>query len=351
MKQVRATALLLAALLGLAWVLASPPPLTGPVVTAAPSAPGGSGKKITIALSYQAAPSESDPWHFMAQRWQALLKERTGGNIEAQLFPGGQLSGGNQQKEIELVQNGAIQASILPTGTLSVIDPRFQVVQLPWIVLNNDAAARLIDGPLGQETLGWLRAKGMEPIGIGSNGFRQLANRKRPVTKPEDLQGIKLRVPGSRVLVEAWKALGAQPVVMNFAELYTALQQGTVDGEELPWVFKFSTKFYEVEKYGTQLNYSFDLIYVVFNRQLWDSFAPADQEVLRVTAREAARAEREFLSRAAQRVVEQLRMQGMDIIILTPYQLGAFQAKMPPVYDQFAGAIGKELIERFRKGR
>jgi tripartite ATP-independent transporter DctP family solute receptor len=326
--------------------------LAGVLVTgSAPAQPAaGSGKRITIGLSYQAAPSPSDPWHFMAQRWQALLKERTGGRIEVQLFPGGQLSGGNQQKEIELVQNGSIQASILPTGTLTVIDPRFQVVGLPWIVPGEEAAARVMDGPLGRETLEWLRAKRMEPVAIASNGFRQLANRKHPVTKPEDLQGLKLRVPGSKILVETWKALGAQPVVMNFAELYTGLQQGTVDGEELPFVFKLSTKFYEVEKFATELNYSFDLIYILFNRPLWEGFAAADQEVLRATALEAAKAEREFLSRSGREAADKLRASGMDVVVLKPAELAAFQAKMPSVYAQFAEGIGQALIERWRKG-
>lgn len=328
--------------------LASATPATA--TTAATAKVEGSGKKITIALSYQAAPADSDPWHFMAKTWQSLVKARTGGNIDIQLFPGGQLSGGNQQKEIELVQNGTIQASILPTGTLTVIDPRFQVVGLPWLIPTDQAADRVMDGALGQETMGWIRAKQqLEPIAIASNGFRQLANRKRPVTKPEDLAGLKLRVPGSKVLVEAWTALGAQPVVVNFAELYTALQQGTVDGEELPWVFKQSSKFYEIEKFGTQLNYSFDLIYVIFNQQLWSGLAPADQAVLRATALEAAKAERDFLTKSDKDVVDKLRASGMDISILSADQLAAFQAKMPPVYAQFASIIGQDLIDRFKK--
>ena len=286
----------------------------------------------------------------MALRWQALLKERTGGNIDLQLFPGGQLSGGNQQKEIELIQNGTIQAGIQGGGTMSVVDPRFQVLGLPWIIPGDDAADTVMDGPLGQEILGWVRAKQMEPLAIATNGFRQLANRRRAITRPEDLQGLKIRVPGSKVLVETWKALGAEPVVMNFAELYTALSQGTVDGEDLPFPFKLSTKFYEVEKYGTRLDYAYDVIYPVINQQLWGTFDPADQEVLRSTAQEAARAEREFLKQSEQSVVEKLRSLGMEVNTLTPEQIAAFQAKMPPVYAQFASDIGQDVIERFRKG-
>lgn len=319
------------------------------VIVAAPAI-AGSTKKLKIGLSYQAAPSVNDPWHHLGLTWQSLLKEKTGGRIELQLFPGGTLSGGNQQKEIELLQSGVIQVSILPTGTLTVIDPRFQVVGLPWIVPTNAAADKLMDGPLAQETMTWIRAKRLEPIAVASNGFRQLANRKHPVTKPEDLKGLKLRLFGNKVLVEAWKALGAQPVVISFAELYTSLQQGTVDGEELPWVYKLSTKFYEIEKYGTELNYSFDLIYLIFNQQLWRSFSKSDQEILRSTAQLAAKDEREFLAKSNQEVVGKLKAKGMEITVLTPEQLAAFKAKMPPVYKLFAPKIGQEVIERFRKG-
>ncbi|RJQ62297.1 MAG: DctP family TRAP transporter solute-binding subunit [Desulfobacteraceae bacterium] len=307
------------------------------------------GKEIKIGLSYQAAPSANDPWHHLGLTWQSLLKEKTGGRIQLDLFPGGTLSGGNQQKEIELLQSGVIQASILPTGTLTVIDPRFHVVGLPWIVPTSAAADKLMDGPLGQETMTWLRAKRLEPIAVASNGFRQLANRKRAVAKPGDLTGLKLRVPGSKVLVEAWKALGAQPVVVNFAELYTALQQGTVDGEELPWVYKLSTKFYEVEKYGTELNYSFDLIYLIFSQQQWNGISPADQEILRSTAQMAAKDEREFLAKSNREVIDKLKANGMEIAMPTAEQLAAFQAKMPLVYKQFEPQIGQAVIDRFQK--
>ncbi|MHC4361664.1 MAG: TRAP transporter substrate-binding protein [Planctomycetota bacterium] len=320
------------------------------IVIAVQPADAAGGKKIKLGLSYQAAPSKTDPWHHLGLTWQSLLKEKTGGRIELQLFPGGTLSGGNQQKEIELLQSGVIQVSILPTGTLSVVDRRFQVVGLPWMVPTNAAADKLMDGPLAEETMTWIKAKRLEPIAVASNGFRQLANRKNVVTKPEDLQNLKLRVPGSKVLVEAWKALGAQPVVINFAELYTALQQGTVDGEELPWVYKLSTKFYEVEKFGTELNYSFDLIYLIFNQQLWQSFSPEDQQILRSTAQLAAKDQREFIAKSNQQVIANLEAKGMKITVLTPDQLAAFQVKMPPVYQQFASKIGQDVIDRFRKG-
>jgi len=307
------------------------------------------GQSLTLDLSYQAVPSDNDPWHHLALTWQALVRQKTGGRIQIRLYPGGQLSGGNQQKEIELLQNGSIQAAIFPSSTLTVIDPRLQVVGLPWIVPTPDAATRVIEGPLGQQTADWLRAKGMEPIALGSNGFRQLANRKRAVLAPGDLEGLKIRVPGSQVLVDTWKALGAEPTVVNFAELYTALQQGAVDGEELPFVYKLSTKFYEVEKYATRINYSFDLIYVVVSKKVWDSVPAADQELLRSTAVLAAKEERAFLDNGETRVVNELQSHGMQVTILTLAQIKPFQAKVRPVYDEFAPAIGKNIIRQWLK--
>jgi tripartite ATP-independent transporter DctP family solute receptor len=245
------------------------------------------------------------------------------------------------------VQNGTVQMSILPAVTLTVVDPRLQVVGLPWIVPSPEAAAKIIDGPLGQQTAGWLRAKGMEPLAIGSNGFRQLANRKHAVQTPGDLQGLKVRVPGSRLLVDTWKLLGAEPTVVNFAELYTALQQGTVDGEELPFAYKLSTKFYEVEKYATRINYSFDLIYIVVSKRVWDAIPAADQDLLRSTAQLAARDERRFLDTGDSSAVSQLQAHGMSVISLTAPQLKAFQTQARPIYTEFEGGIGKAIIQQW----
>lgn len=325
----------------------------GLVVACGPATPSstsnGSLQNLTIALSYQATPSASDPWHHMATTWQSLLQKQSNGKIQIQLFPGGVLSGGNQTKEVELVQDGTIQAAIEPTGTLAVVDPRFQVVELPWIVPTQQVADKIMDGPLGQETLGWVKAKGMEPIAIGSNGFRQLANRKHPVSTPQDLQGLKIRVPGTKSLVDTWSALGAEPTVVNFAELYTALQQGTVDGEELPYNYKLSTKFYEVEKYATTINYSFDLIYIVFSQQFWNSIPPADQQLLKSTAQAAAKDERAFITDSQQQTITQLQSDGMQVQTLTPQQLKAFQDKMPPIYQKYGSIIGQSVVSAFQK--
>ena len=325
----------------------SSPTTGGSSGTTAPTSED-SGETYSIGLSYQAAPSESDPWHHMAVTFKDLVEEASQGRITVDLFGGGQLTGGDQQTEIELVQNGTIAASILPTGTLTAIDPRFQIAGLPWLVPTEEVAEVIMDGPLGAETMDWLRDKGLEPLAIGSNGFRQLANSQRPVTEPADVEGLKIRVPGSQVLVQTWEQLGAEPVVVNFAELYTALQQGTVDGEELPFVFKLSTKFHEVESFATEINYSWDIIYLVMNPEFWEGLSPEDQDLIQTAATAAAEEERAFLSESTESVIEELRANGMDITILDADQLAEFQRAAAPVYEEFESAIGAELIQRWQ---
>ena len=306
------------------------------------------GESRSISLSYQATPSDTDPWHHMATKFKELVEDASAGRITVELFGGGQLSGGDQQTEIELVQNGTIDASILPTGTLSAIDPRFQIAGLPWLVPSNEVAEQIVTGPLGAETEDWLKENGLEPLAIGSNGFRQLANTSHAVTTPDDVAGLKLRVPGSPVLVKTWEQLGAEPVVINFAELYTALQQGTVDGEELPFVYKLSTKFYEVESYATQINYSWDMIYLVMNPDLWSGFSADDQKLLSDAALAAASDERQFLADSEESVIAQLQDNGMAVTTLDADQISAFQSQMEPVYKAFESDIGADLIAEWR---
>lgn len=325
---------------------------SGDTTTSSPSAdttePSDGGEELTFSLSYQAAPADTDPWHHMATTFKELVEDASDGRITVELFGGGQLSGGDQATEIELVQNGTIDMSILPTGTLSAIDPRFQIAGLPWLVPSTEVAEEIVTGPLGAETLDWLRDRGMEPLAIGSNGFRQLANNVRPVTSPEDVAGLTIRVPGSPVLVQTWEELGAEPVVMNFGELYTALQQGTVDGEELPFVFKLSTNFYEVEGFGSEINYSWDMIYLVMNPDLWNSLTEADQSLISEAAIAAAEEERQFLADSNAGIIAELEANGMEIATLSDDEVAAFQDLMEPVYAAFEDDIGADLIARWR---
>lgn len=320
-------------------------------VSAACGGGGGGGKNgsVTINLDYQAAPSASDPWHHMATTWQSLLDKASKGRIKIKLFPGGQLSGGNQQKEIELVQNGTIDAAILPSAIMSTLDPRFFVVGLPWMVPNQQAADKVMDGPLGKSTFDWVSAKGMHPLAAASNGFRQLGSKKGPVSSPADVKGLKLRVPGTKALVDTWKDLGAQPETIDFAELYTALQQGTVDGEELPLPYKVSTKFYEVEKYVTVMNYSFDLIYLTLSPNAWSKLSADDRKLVVSTAQQAAQDERDFIKNAEKSSVTELQDQGVKLTELTPDQIAAFQQKVAGVYDEFSSQIGADVLNTWRQ--
>lgn len=325
--------------------------------TAPPSEAAGGGsasegseaaKPVQIQLSYQAAPTDN-PWHNMANRFKDAVEKSSAGRITVQLFPGGQLSGGNQQKELELLQNGTIQASIMPSSTLSSIDARFGVVSLPWILPDFDAVRAVIDGDLGAEMMGWLDAQGLHAVAIGSNGFRQLTNSKHPVTTPDDVKGLKIRVPGNAVLLATWKTLGADPVAIDYAELYTALQQGTVDGQDLPFEYVLSDKIYEVNRYATELNYSFDMIFLTFNKSFWDGLSHEDQTIITQAAREAMAWEVDAEAQGQQAVEDQLQAAGMQVDRLTADQVAAFRQKVSGVYDSFAPKVGADVLKRFEE--
>lgn len=329
--------------------------LVGACGSSGASGGGGSGgggsaaaKSVTIDLDYEATPSPQDPWNHLATTWQSMLSKASNGRIKVKLFPGGQLSDGNQTKEVTLVQNGTINAAIFPSSILGTFDARFYVVGMPWMVPNQKAADTLMDGPLGAQTVQWVDADNLHALAIGSNGFRQLANSKHPVSTPADVKGLKLRVPGTEDLVQTWQDLGAQPTTLDFTELYTALQEGTVDGEELPLPYKVSTKYYDVEKYVTIMNYSFDTIYLTLSRGTWSSLSPADQKLVTSTAAAAMKNERAFEQQAATQAVKILESHSMKITTLTPQEVSAFQQKVAPVYSQMASKIGQSTLDTWR---
>ena len=222
-------------------------------------------KKISIKMSVT-TPSESSPWNIGAKKWAELVKERTNFRVEITTFPNEQLSSGNQQKGIEQVAAGVTGASLHSTIIYSVIEPKLAVVSMPWIMPNNAAVDKAMKGAPGEKVKDLIRAKGIEPLAFGENGFRHWTNSKRPLATPDDMKGLKIRVPGMKMYISLFKAMGADPTSMSFSEVFTALQQGTVDGQENPISVIYTTKLNEVQKYMTICNYSYDTIVLGVNK-------------------------------------------------------------------------------------
>lgn len=303
-------------------------------------------KKISIKMSVT-TPSESSPWNIGAKKWAELVKQRTNGRVEITTFPNEQLSSGNQQKGIEQVAAGVTGASLHSTIIYSVIEPKLAVVSMPWIMPNNAAVDKAMKGAPGEKIKELIRAKGIEPLAFGENGFRHWTNSKRPLATPEDMQGLKIRVPGMKMYIALFKAMGADPTSMSFSEVFTALQQGTVDGQENPISVIYTTKLNEVQKYMTICNYSYDPIVLGVNKKLWDSLDKETQDIMKKAAVEAMELNVKLTREDEAKQLDEMKKKGLQVNVLTPEQIKVFQASVTSVYKEQEPIIGKALLDMF----
>ena len=304
-------------------------------------------KKISIKMSVT-TPADSSPWNIAAKKFAELVKERTKGRVEITTFPNEQLSSGNQQKGIEQVASGVTGASIHSTIIYSVLEPKLAVVSMPWILPNNAAVDKAMKGAPGEEIKKLVRAKGIEPLAFGENGFRHWTNSKKPLTSPEDMKGLKMRVPGMKMYISLFKAIGADPTAMSFSEVFTSLQQGTIDGQENPISVIYTSKLQEVQKYLTICNYSYDPLILGINKKLYDSMDKETQEILKKSAEEAMALNIKLTREDETKQLEDMKKKnGLQVNVLTPEQIKVFQAATASVYKEQEPIIGKALLDMF----
>jgi tripartite ATP-independent transporter DctP family solute receptor len=283
----------------------------------------------------------------MAKEFAKVVGEASGNSISVRVYPSDQLSGGNMSKGVEMIRAGAIDAAFEPVDVMAVLDQSLLALSIPWIYTNYDEAEKSLLGTGGDYVKKALSAKGIQPLCFIHNGFRQLTNSKKEIRTPDDLRAMKLRVPGGDVFVKFFRAFDADPVAMSFSELFTALQQGTVDGQENGFDLIVANKFYEVQKYITAWNYSYGSFALVFNKKTWDGFNGDTQKMLQEKADQVCRLGNQNVveSEAAKRKL--VEDHGVKVIDLTPEELQAFRDKLGDYYKNVKEAYGAEAAAAF----
>jgi tripartite ATP-independent transporter DctP family solute receptor len=280
---------------------------------------GVADAKTTIKLAHVVA--EEDIFHIQSVKFKELVEERTNGEIEIKIFPNKQL-GDKESDLITMVQTGTIGLATITCGPITSFDSFFGILDMPFLFRNKDHAYKVLDGPIGQKFLDSLSSIGIKGLAFGERGFRNVSNNIRPITKPEDLEGIKIRVMQSPVYVETFKALGANPVPMGWGEVYTSLQQGIIDAQENPpWVI-WAFKIYEVQKYYSLTGHSYAGNVIMMNQQLFDGLDQDTQKLLIDAAREASAYERKTNNDGVAEILNNLREVGMGVneVDTTPFQ-------------------------------
>lgn len=287
---------------------------------------------------------EDSAQHVAALKFKAAVEARTGGEIEVKIFPSNAL--GNDVEATQQMQLGAIQGGIIPTAKLSNFVPAMQLIDLPFLFPSPKVAHEVLDGPAGKKLLGTLDKVGLKGLTFWESGFKQFTC-NHPVKSPADLKGYKVRVMQSPIIMEQFKALGANPVPIAFTETYNALQQKVVECQENPLVSITKMKFYEVQSNVIISNHAYLGYAFVLSKRWYDSQSSKNQKILRDAAIEFTSFEREETARREAGYLETIKASGTKISRLTPDQLKLFQAATRPVHDKFADKIGRDLLNEF----
>lgn len=280
-------------------------------------------------------------YHIGATKFAELVEKKTGGKIKVEIFPNGQL--GHDRDLTEGMALGTIQAGAIGSEPLVSWAPKLKIVNLPYLFMSREHAYKVLDGPLGQEMTASLPAKGVRNLAYFENGFRQMTNSKKPINTPEDLKGLKIRVPQSPVSIAIFKALGANPTPMSFGELYTALQQKTVDGQENPLSLINSSKFYEVNKYISITNHIYSPFLLIVSEKWYTSLSPDLQKAVQEAANEARDYERKVSAQQEKDLIDQLKEKGA--LINTP-DITLFRKATADVHKEFDNDYGTDFYAK-----
>lgn len=284
--------------------------------------------------------------HQAALKWKDLVEARTKGQVQVRLFPAMTLGSGTQM--VEQVQAGALEVAILPTGWVAPIAPSVQILDLPFLFPNREVLYRVIDGPTGVEILKPLGKANIEGVTFWESGFKQFTG-NFPIREPKDYSGTKIRTMPAQVIQEQFRAFGATPVTVDFKELYSALQQRVVDGQENPIATIALMRFFEVQKYLTLSDHGFIAYVFMLNKPFLDKQPAATRAILVDAAREAGRFQRELIVKSEAEHLETFRKAGIEITRLTPEQRARFEQASRPVYDWYTQRYGAQTLDMVRK--
>jgi tripartite ATP-independent transporter DctP family solute receptor len=302
------------------------------------AADGAGAADLNVKMSVESAPGAAT--QVMLAAFRDALQEELGDAVAIEYFDGGTL--GDEIVHMEMVRTG--QLDVIPIGSDAVqLDAKWAVFDMPFLIPDRDTASRILDGEIGQELTESMRdSADLQVLGFGEIGFRNITNNVRPVATPADLRGLKLRVPGSKTRILAFEKLGAAPVTMNIGELYLALQQGTVDGQENPLGNIKAFSWHEVQDYLSLSSHVYTPITLVMNGARWDGLSDEHKAAVERAAEKAVAHSRDYGAENDATLLDELS-QSMQV---NEIDLDAFQEAAQPIWDEIAPIAGEEFTQR-----
>ena len=294
------------------------------------------------------------PWGKGGELWANKVRERTQGRINIKLYPGVSLIQGDQTREFSALRQGVIDMAIGSTINWSPQVKQLNLFSLPFLMPDYAAVDALTQGEVGKSIFQTLDKAGVVPLAWGENGYREISNSKKQIKSPADLKGLKIRVVGSPLFLDTFTALGANPTQMSWADAQPAMASGAVDGQENPLAIFTAAKLHSVaQKYLTLWGYIADPLIYVVNKEVWASWTPADQAIVRQAAIDAGKEEialaRKGVIEADKPLLKQIEGLGVTVTQLTPAERAAFVQATRPVYDKWKGQVGTDLVNMAEK--
>ena len=276
------------------------------------------------------------------EKFAEIVAAKSGGKIKVNVFPGGQL--GSDQANVSALQGGTLEMASMNSGIFASQVKEFAAFDLPFMFANGKEADAVVDGPFGQKMHAKLEEKGLVGLGYYELGFRNITNSKRPITKVEDIAGLKLRVIPNPINLDWVQALGANPVALAFPEVFNALEQRAVDGQENPVTVILANKFAEVQKHLALTRHQYNPQSMIISKKVWDTFSADEKKVFQDAAKEAIAHQRKVSREQSETALEALKKAGMQVTELPPEEVAKLREKMKPVIEKHSATVGADVV-------
>lgn len=300
---------------------------------------GSAGKPMKLTFAYELP--EGHPWGMGAAEFKKIVEERTNGEIKIELYGNGSLAGSGREIQ-EGAKIGTIDIGISSTP-MAQLNQYQDIFSLPYIFSSREEAWEVLDGPIGDRVGEKLSEHNLVHLAYWEDGFRQITNDKHPINTLDDFKGLRIRVPESDVRIQTFKALGASPLPMAWSEVFTALQQGTIEGQENPLSVVSSSSFYDVQKYLTISNHVYSPATLFINKSKWDALTEEQQEIILEAAQAGRDINRKLNAEQDAEMVKNLEGKGMEVTVLEDVQ--TFREATKTVWDDVAKSIGGDAQE------
>ena len=277
-------------------------------------------------------------------KFKELIEKETNGRIKMQLFPDGQM--GNDQSMMDSLKMGTLDMMVTSSAPIANTTKTFLVFDLPFLFTSEKVADTVLDGPAGQEILDTLKGTGLVGLVFWENGFRNITNSKKPINTPDDLKGLKIRTMQNPIHLDSFKTWGANPVPLPFNEVFTALEQKVIDGQENPNTLIYDAGFYEAQKYLTITQHFYTPFVLMIGQKTWDKLSANDQKLIQKIALETRDYERKVNRENNAKYLDLMKKKGIAINEVSPQDLEKFRASAKDIYAKFANDIGKERLDR-----